>query len=174
MARSLVTRLRDLCRAVLLLDGCEMREFDILGTSPSHDLATRKKRGEQLVKVANWIAAQDVLPIVAVIGHSAELRDLWRKSIPGYFEIYLRCSLETCAARDNKNIYRAAQQQNVIGVDLPFDEPDAADLVVDSDATTPAEVLEVVWQNLGKRPWFSPSLESSRSKSFSPSDVVSL
>ena len=61
----------------------------------------------------------------------AQNRDLFSE----YFEVYLKVPMEELKRRDAKGLYAAAdagEMKNVVGVDIPFPEPDAADLVIEN------------------------------------------
>ena len=86
-----------------LFDGDEMADLKILQKFNGYDIESRYKRTLQLTSLVNWIKLQDIIPIVAVIGQPKKARDNWRKNISGYKQIYLKCDLEVCIKRDNKN-----------------------------------------------------------------------
>lgn len=52
-----------------------------------------------------------------------------------FIEVYVRCPLEVCEQRDVKGLYklaRAGKIKNYTGISAPYEEPENADLVVDS------------------------------------------
>lgn len=60
-------------------------------------------------------------------------------------EVYVRCSFEECAARDVKGLYAKAKQggvANFTGKDSLFEEPERADLTLDTEGASPEETLE--------------------------------
>lgn len=51
-------------------------------------------------------------------------------------EIFVKCSIETCKARDPKGLYKKAisgEIPNFTGVSAPFEEPDECTYVIDTD-----------------------------------------
>ncbi len=53
-----------------------------------------------------------------------------------FLEVYVKASLETCEARDPKGLYkkaRAGEIKGFTGIDAPYEEPEKAELVLDSD-----------------------------------------
>jgi adenylylsulfate kinase len=58
------------------------------------------------------------------------------------------------AARDQRGLYSRAlrgEEKNVMGVDLPFEEPTTADLVVDNDGTlTPHDARDRIMDRLAR------------------------
>ncbi len=74
---------------------------------------------------------------------------LWnRENLKSYIEVYLRVPLSVLKERDSKGIYRNIidqQDTNIVGVDLPAEEPQTPDLVIDNYGdTSPKEALEQV------------------------------
>lgn len=60
-------------------------------------------------------------------------------------DVYVRCSFETCAARDVKGLYAKARQGGVshfTGKDSLFEEPDSCDLLLDTENVPPEESLQ--------------------------------
>ena len=52
-----------------------------------------------------------------------------------FYEIFVKCPLEVCEERDVKGLYalaRAGKIKNYTGISAPYDEPQAADLVIET------------------------------------------
>jgi len=129
-----------------LLDGNEMSDFKILNKYDGFDINSRLKRALDLTHLVNWIKSQGIIPIVAVIGQPLDARNDWRKNIDGYKQIFLKCSLNICKQRDNKNIYinKNGSNKSIIGQDIKFDEPENSDLVLDSSLNEPNQLLDIL------------------------------
>ena len=73
------------------------------------------------------------------------VRDLFE---PGEFvEVYCDCSLETCEARDVKGLYakaRAGLIPNYTGISSPYEEPESAEITVNTDKETLDESIDKV------------------------------
>ena len=130
-----------------LFDGNEMGDFGILKPRDGYDIDSRMRRAVHLSNIVNWVNYKGLTPVVAVIGQPEEARKYWRNNIKGYFEIYLKAKFETCVKRDNKDIY-ISNKGSIIGKDIPFNEPDNSDLVLNTDHATPSELLKIVLKNL--------------------------
>lgn len=71
-----------------------------------------------------------------------------------FIEIYCKASLETCEARDVKELYkkvRAGLIQNYTGIDSRYEEPENPELVVDTDKETIEESIQNVLDLLTTR-----------------------
>ena len=56
-----------------------------------------------------------------------------------FFEVHVKASVDTCAARDPKGLYakaRAGQIQGFTGVSAPYDDPAHPEIVLETDADT--------------------------------------
>ena len=74
---------------------------------------------------------------------------MWnRESLRKYVEIYLAVDLDTLKKRDPKGLYRRAEAgeiDNVMGVDLPVEEPEMPDLVILNDGDTdPGSIARMI------------------------------
>lgn len=80
--------------------------------------------------------------VVCSISMYTEIRSWNRENIENYREIYLKVTRETLYRRDQKKLY-SSKTKNVVGVDLPWDEPGHSSIVVQNDGDeTPEEIVE--------------------------------
>jgi adenylylsulfate kinase len=64
-----------------------------------------------------------------------------------FFEVFVRCPLEICEARDPKNLYARAHSGEIkdfTGIDSPYEEPENPELVLDSAALPPADCARAI------------------------------
>lgn len=87
------------------------------------------------------LAEQGTDVVFCSIAMYDEVRAWNRANIENYKEIYIKVSMETLYRRDKKGLYSSGAK-NVVGVDLPWDEPKTADIVIDNDnGETPEEIV---------------------------------
>ncbi len=132
-ARRVVDRLRLEERSVVLLDGDELRT--VFGDQAGHHPDDRLRLAQTYGRLCGLLAGQGLTVVCATISLFAECHRWNRDHLPGYLEVYLRVPTKVLAARDPKGIYAAAQTgktRHVLGIDTPFDEPAAPDLVIDN------------------------------------------
>lgn len=63
-------------------------------------------------------------------------------------EVYVRCSFETCEARDVKGLYAKARQGGVAqftGKDSGFEEPERTDITLETEGASPEESLSQLY-----------------------------
>lgn len=56
--------------------------------------------------------------------------------VPYCVQIYLKCSIDVCAKRDPKGLYKkasAGEITNMTGVSAPYEEPEHPSLIIDTD-----------------------------------------
>lgn len=138
LAVEFVAGLRSRGHSVVMLDGDELR--DVFGAaaanSQNHGREGRLALAMQYAHLCKVIAAQGHTVVIATISLFHEVHAWNRAHLPGYFEVYLKVPVEELRRRDPKGIYRrfdTGELNNVAGLDLAIDEPDAADWVVEFD-----------------------------------------
>ena len=151
VAAFLVDRLRAMSRPAVLLDGDELRaafEHEL-----DYTLDDRRRAARRYSRLARLIASQGVDVVVATISMFHACRAWNRRHCERYVEIYLRGAAATLASRRRlRRAGRARPDCNVVGLDLPFEEPEAADLVVETDDFTDGTaVARHVWRTVANR-----------------------
>ena len=78
--------------------------------------------------------------VICSIAMYSEIRDWNRENIENYREIYVKVTRKTLYRRDQKKLYSSGVR-NVVGVDLPYDEPERPDIVIQNDGEeTPDQI----------------------------------
>jgi adenylylsulfate kinase-like enzyme len=136
LAQEVVARLRAADKVVVMLDGDELREVfgAVAANENNHGREGRLALAMQYAHLCRVIAAQGMTVVIATISLFREVHAWNRTNLPGYFEAYLKVPMNELRRRDPKGIYRrfdAGELTHVAGLDLPIDEPEAADLVVE-------------------------------------------
>ena len=130
---------------VVLLDGDEIRVA--FGEDVGYSQADRLRWAGRIFRVCKLLSDQGIDVVCCSIAMYESVR-LWnRENIPNYKEIYLKASRETLLRRNQKGLY--TQGKNVVGIDLPFDEPRSPDLILPNDGDrTPLELVEQLEREL--------------------------
>ena len=128
---------KKLNNTVVFLDGDELRS--VFGKNSNHTVDDRKKLAFQYAGLCRMLARQDIDVICATISMFHAVHAWNRKNIINYVEIYLKVPMEVLIARDQKQLYsraRKGQVENVMGVDIDFEEPVAPDIRLVNDGNT--------------------------------------
>jgi len=94
--------------------------------------------------------------MTAFISPFREDRIAVRNLIPNgdFIEIYCKASLETCEARDVKGLYkraRAGEIKNYTGISSPYEVPENADLIIDTEKETIEASVSIIISFLKKK-----------------------
>jgi adenylylsulfate kinase len=130
-------------RPCYLIDGDETRRFF------DYDLKFSREDRIANIKRIIWgaylLSENGVVTIVCNISPFDHLRQFARSRIANYHEIYLRKELQNCIREDNKGVYRDhLGRSELVGVDLPFEEPARSDLIIDVSRTSISESIELI------------------------------
>jgi adenylylsulfate kinase len=116
-----------------LLDGDVIREF--LGKEIGYGFSDRRKSVKIMGLLAKCLVENGIGVVVANISPFHDLRLFLREHVPGYAEIYCKCAISVCAARDPKGYYKRQFEEGVqdyVGLDIPFQEPESPDLIIET------------------------------------------
>jgi len=119
---------------VEVLDGDEVRQNLSKGLGFSRE--DRDTNIRRIGYVAKLLTRNGVVVITAAISPYRAVRDEVRREIGAFVEVYVKASLDECARRDTKGLYRralAGQIPQFTGVSDPYEEPLQPELVVDTE-----------------------------------------
>lgn len=131
-------RLKERKPNVVLLDGDLIRPVycEDIGYSD----ADRHRGAFRSFRVCRMLSDQGIDVVICSICMYHDVREWNREHIDNYREIYIKVTRETLSRRDQKGLYSAGK--NVVGIDLPFEEPRNPDIVVENDGTeTPESIV---------------------------------
>jgi adenylyl-sulfate kinase len=152
VAQLVADRLRQLGRPVEVLDGDVVRRHFSRGLGYSRE--DRLENVRRVAYVAGLLVRHGVVVLVALISPYREARAEARQLVGDFLEVYVRCPLEVLVARDPKGLYARAlrgEVPNFTGVSDPYEEPEAPDLVLDTDREAPADSATRVLRLLVER-----------------------
>lgn len=139
-------------RFVVILDGDNFR--DGINSDLGFSDEDRRENVRRVAEVAKMFASQGIVVLVSVITPKRALREQARVILGGLFhEIYIKASYETCAARDPKGLYAkvaAGEIKQFTGKDSGFEEPDHAEVVIDTESVEPGEAAAQIRELLKK------------------------
>lgn len=100
--------------------------------------ADRKENIRRVGEVARLLVDAGILTIAAFISPYAEDRFAIRKLFNDgeFIEVYLKCDLSVCEARDPKGFYKKARLgeiKNYTGISAPYEPPDNPELILETD-----------------------------------------
>jgi len=151
LADAVADDLKDRGMKVERLDG------DIVRKSLTRDLGfsdeDRRMNIERITFVAKLLTRNGVAVLASFISPFNDIRRYSREEIGDYILVYVKCALEECERRDVKGMYvkaRAGKIKEFTGIDSPFEEPDKADIIVETDNQTVEESKKIILNSLKK------------------------
>jgi len=142
IGRELYDRVKSERNDVLFLDGDHVRQ--VWGDDLGHTRGDRYENGWRFCRLGRMLDEQGLHAVCCILSLFEEHREWNREHLSSYFEVYLDVSMDTLKSRDSKGLYaraEAGEMENVVGVDILFEEPQQPDLVLDNDdpAPTPSD-----------------------------------
>ena len=139
-------RLKERKPNTFLLDGDEFRRMLCQDLGYSNE--DRLKSAYRGFGMSCMIANQGIDVVNCGIAMFSEIRQWNRENIENYTEIYIKVSKETLINRNQKGLYTSGK--NVVGIDIPFDEPTSPDFVIENNGDeSPEEIVERLEKMLG-------------------------
>lgn len=142
--------------------GCRTFVFD--GDNVRHGLCadlgfSDKDRAENIRRIGEMVrlfTQAGVIALTAFISPFQRDRQLVRQLVTSedFIEIYCQCDLEICESRDVKGLYkkaRAGEIPDFTGISSPYEEPENADLVLDTGHASLAACTDRVLTLLAER-----------------------
>jgi len=120
-----------------IIDGDLVRDF--FDRDLGYSEKERKENIKRVMIAVKVLEDNGIIPIVANISPFEELRSFARKKFKNYIEIYLKRDIKTINNKDF--VYN---DKNVVGVDLEFEIPKNADLIIDTSQESINESLEKI------------------------------
>jgi len=154
MSHALEERLFNKGCRTFVLDGDNVRHG--LNSHLSFSDKDRKENIRRIGEVSKLMMEAGFIIMTAFISPYREDRIAVRNLIPNgdFIEIYCKASLKTCEARDVKGLYkraRAGEIKNYTGIDSPYEVPENADLIIDTDQETIEDSVSIIMSFLKKK-----------------------
>ncbi|HIF63649.1 MAG TPA: adenylyl-sulfate kinase [candidate division UBP10 bacterium] len=137
-----------------VLDGDNVRHGlnKDLGFSPEDRAENIRRIGE----VAALFTEAGIINVTAFISPYKGDRDKVREimSDGDFVEVYVKCDLDECEKRDPKGLYKKARAGEIpefTGISAPYEEPDKAELIVDTTSQSEEDCLQALLSYLEEK-----------------------
>lgn len=140
ISKRIEDRLKKHGHKVELLDGDDVRQH--LTAQLGFSKEDRRKNNEIVTYVAKLLTRNNVIVLVSLISPYREFRDYARGEISSFREVFVRCPIVECIKRDVKGLYKKALSGEITGftgISDPFEEPEHADIILQTNQETPEE-----------------------------------
>jgi adenylylsulfate kinase len=128
-----------------VLDGDNIRHG--LNNDLGFDEESRKENIRRIGEVAKLFIDSGQIVLTAFISPYRADRQIVRELVEDgeFIEVYVKASVDACAQRDPKGLYEKAKRgeiPNFTGVSAPYEEPENAEIVLDTEAYTIEECVD--------------------------------
>ncbi|MGY8640595.1 MAG: adenylyl-sulfate kinase [Verrucomicrobiales bacterium] len=149
LANLLERKLHDEGKFIKVLDGDNIRSG--LNNNLGFTNEDRAENIRRVSEVAKLFADSGIITLTSFITPVESLRANAREIIgdDDLLEVYVKASFDACAERDPKGLYakvKAGEVKNFTGRDSAFEEPEYADIIIETESQTEAESLETLYQ----------------------------
>lgn len=154
LAHAVEERLHQARARTYVLDGDNVRHG--LCGDLGFSAADRSENIRRIGEMAKLFVDAGIIVLTAFISPFRSDRDRVRALVPpgDFLEIHCRCSVDVCESRDVKGLYQKARAgivKDFTGISSPYEEPQAAELVVDTAALDLEQCVELVLNLLRER-----------------------
>ena len=151
LAVKLLQELRQKGRACIHFDGDEIR--DLFGPDFGFEKKDRLRVIKTLVHLGNKAFESGLNVIISALTAHQDARDYIKQNVKKLLVLYLNCSIEKCAERDPKGLYKKAingEIQTLIGLNSIYDSPEHPDIIINTeDMTVETCVSDIMYQLKG-------------------------
>jgi bifunctional enzyme CysN/CysC len=138
----------------MFLDGDNLRHG--LNGDLGFSSADRQENIRRAGEIAKLSFAHGEITLACFISPFKADRRFARQLVPNgrFIEIYVKCDLDVVTRRDTKGLYAkaiAGEIDNFTGISSPYEEPENAELVVESDIHTVDELVDQIILDLKRR-----------------------
>lgn len=133
---------------LVFIDGDEIRE--IFGNDLGHTAEDRKKNADRINQLCYFLDKNGISAVCCVLSVFEESRRWNRENLSQYKEVYVKVSQEELQRRDTKGLYAGARNgtiENVVGVDIKFEEPKHPSLVIENNGEKSVEEIVSMVEN---------------------------
>ncbi len=135
----------------VILNSDELRK--IVTPDPKFTGNEREYVYKALVYTAKTVSELGHNVIIDATANKKIWREIARKLIPNFFEVYLKCPLDLCMEREKtrldtheapRDIYDKGRKGSPVpGLNVAYEEPDNPELVIDTAATSPYDAAKM-------------------------------
>ncbi len=141
IGRLFYEKLKEKRADAILSDGDTGRQAYGLVQEKDYSTEARRKGAWNSFRWSKETTDQGKDVVLCMIAMYEDVRSWARENIENYKEIYIKVEWNTLLERNQKGLY-SPPQKDVVGVDLPWDEPKTPDVIIHNDGQeTPDEIV---------------------------------
>jgi cytidine diphosphoramidate kinase len=133
ISKQVIESLTDRGDHCLMLDGDQVRAA--INDKLSHSPEDRMINASRISRLAQMLAEQNIIVVVATMSLFKEIHDWNRVNLPNYTEVFIDVPISALIERDAKGLYAKYYQEeekHMPGLDISYHRPSNPDLVIDN------------------------------------------
>ncbi len=149
LAVALAEELAKLGVDVQILDSDDLRKW--LTPQPTYSREERDWFYGAMVRIGRLLIENGVNVIFAATANKSRHRELARRELGKFMEVYLKCPLEVCLSRDDKEVYAKAltgEATTVPGLQEPYEPSASPEVTVETDKMSPGECAQRIVERM--------------------------
>ena len=118
---------------------------------------SREDRNRHMHRIGHLIKTlqhNSISTVASFVSPYRESRKAIREMVKNNIVVYLKADIKSCKARDYKGVYEKALKgklQNFTGVNDIYEEPQHAEIVIDTDKTSVDEAVKIIIEFIKKK-----------------------
>jgi adenylylsulfate kinase len=119
---------------VEVLDGDEIRRS--LSADLSFSSEDRQEHARRVILLSKLLSRNGINVVVPLISPYRKTRELARREVGRFIEVYVKCPLEECIRRDVKGLYAKAlcgEITEFTGISDPYEPPETPEVTVETN-----------------------------------------
>lgn len=110
----------------------------------------REDRNRHMYRIAHLVKTlqhNSISTVASFVSPYRESRKTIREMVKNNIVVYIKADIESCKKRDYKGVYEKAikgELQNFSGINDVYDEPEHAEITIDTDKMSVEEAIEVI------------------------------
>lgn len=137
-----------------LLDGDNIRKG--INSDLSFSPKDRSENIRRIGEIANLMIDAGLIVLASFVSpYKSDRQQV--KNIVGssnFIEVYVSTPLEVCEKRDTKGLYAKARKGEIkgfTGIDAPYEPPENADIIIDTDEVTITEAVGIILKKIQQK-----------------------
>ena len=121
---------------IVKIDGDIIRE--VFNNDLGHTVEHRQMNAKRISKLCQFLEKQNIIVLCSILSAFENDRKWNRTNLKNYKEIYIKTPRTILIQRDSKGLYKkqiSGEIDNVVGFDIPFEEPVSPDFVIENCET---------------------------------------
>ena len=113
---------------------------------------SREDRNRHMKRIGHLIQTlqkNSISTVASFVSPYKESRKIIRTMVKNNIVVYVKADVGTCKKRDYKGVYEKAlkgELKNFTGISDIYEKPQHAEIVIDTETTTPDEAAEIIFQ----------------------------